>query len=479
MFLEYYKLREQPFGLTPDPRYLYLSPTHREALASLFYGIQAARGFLSLIAKPGMGKTTLLTALQERLQAKARFLFVSQTQCNSRELLRWLLRRIGEESDSQDLPEMQDKMTQFLAREASAGRRFVLVIDEAQNLDDSVLETVRLLSNCETPTTKLLQILLAGQPQLATKLVNPRLEQFRQRIGIASRIDPLSREETVRYIAHRLQVAGWPGGTLFSESALESIADLSRGIPRNINNLGFGALSLGYATGRKKIDANLIKEAAGDLDMGQLSEFRPTVSASVRAPAVISAASILSSSKVCKKSSEPVRRQLVAFAIAAVLLSAVAFTISAHLQRRSAAVAENVSSAHREEPKSKAPPVLRGKLEPVTISALTEAAEGFSASSSPTWAQATAESTTPGTLAQMRPTETLPYPGTHGNDPASAGKTVSILVQRGDWVQKICREHLGGDDRKVIDRLLALNPSIKDPDHLEVGQRINLPQLTQ
>lgn len=267
MFLEFYKLREQPFSDTPDPRYVYLGPTHREALASLFYGINAGRGFLALIAEPGMGKTTLLFHLLELLRNSARTAFLFQTQCDSRELLRYLLADLEIDTREKDLAWMHERLKEVLIGEARAGKQFVVFIDEAQNLSDSALETVRLLSNFETPSSKLMHIVLAGQPQLADKLARPELRQLCQRISILSRLSPLTREETSLYIDHRLQTAGRKAGHLFTREALVMIAAWSRGIPRKINNLCFSALTLGYALGRKEIDCRLVQEAANDLEM--------------------------------------------------------------------------------------------------------------------------------------------------------------------------------------------------------------------
>ena len=271
MFLDHYHLREQPFGVTPDPRYLYLSRTHREALASLYYGVEAGRGFLALIAEPGMGKTTLLFQLMERVRKSACFGFLFQTQCDSREFLRYLLADMGIDSQGHDLVEMHEQLNAALMRLKRAGMRFVLVIDEAQNLDDSVLETVRLLSDFETPTSKLMQIILSGQPQLALKLARPALAQLRQRIAILSRLEPFSPAETEQYIGYRLGVAGYDGGPLFTSEATAIIAARSGGIPRNINNLCFNALSLGCALGRKKVDGEIVLEAVRDLDVELLA----------------------------------------------------------------------------------------------------------------------------------------------------------------------------------------------------------------
>ncbi|HEV2176127.1 MAG TPA: AAA family ATPase [Terriglobia bacterium] len=267
MLLDHYGLREQPFGVTPNPRYLYLSPTHREALSSLVYGIEAGRGFVSLIAKPGMGKTTLLFQLLERLGTSARTVFLFQTQCDAREFVRSVLTDLGIDAATDDLAGMQARLTSTLIAEMRADRRFVLVIDEAQNLEDSVLEVVRMLSNFETSRAKLMQIVLAGQPQLADKLARPSMVQLRQRVSIVSRLQPLSRVETSEYIDHRLAIAGYHGGSLFTPGARALIASASEGIPRNINNICFNALSLGYATGGRTVDSRVVQEVTADLDL--------------------------------------------------------------------------------------------------------------------------------------------------------------------------------------------------------------------
>ena len=270
MFLDFYKLQEQPFSDTPDPRYNYLGPSHRETLASLFYGIETGRGFVALIAQPGMGKTTLLFHLLELLRNSARTAFLFQTQCDSHELLRYLLADLGIQATEKDAPWMHEQLQKLLVSEAAAGRRLVLFIDEAQNLSESALETVRLISDFETPQSKLIQIVFSGQPQLADKLASPALIQLRQRVSILSRLDPFTPAETEAYIGHRLRVAGYKGGSLFTSEARAMIAALSGGIPRNVNNLCFGALTLGYSLGRKKIDNQLVQEAANDLQLKPL-----------------------------------------------------------------------------------------------------------------------------------------------------------------------------------------------------------------
>lgn len=270
MFLDYYKLRRHPFGVTPDPKDLYLSPTHREALASLLYGVQTERGFMTLIAPVGMGKTTLLHYLLEHLRGKARTAFIFQTQSTSLQLLRRVLEDLGAGTERVDVVRMHQQLNDFLFREAAFRRPVVVVIDEAQNLSGEALESVRLLSNFETEGLKLIQIILAGQPSLADKLSRPELEQLRQRLATVARLQPFDRTETEGYIAHRIQLAGGNGMELFNFEARNLIATLSNGIPRMINNLCFNALSLGFAMRRKIIDGAIVQEVAADLDIFSL-----------------------------------------------------------------------------------------------------------------------------------------------------------------------------------------------------------------
>src|SRR5262249_8556263 len=267
MYLKFFGLKEQPFGVTPDPRFLYLSAAHREALASLYYGIEANRGFLGLIAKPGMGKTTILFHLLEKFRSSARTAFLFQTQCTSREFMRFLLAELGYEADSQDFVRMHEEFNKRLLQEARAGNRFIVVVDEAQNLEPSVLETVRLLSDFETTKAKLMTIILAGQPELAGKLASPGLAQLRQRVSIVNRLEPLAPWELKSYIEHRLKVAGYEGDQLFEEDILPEIARFTEGIPRNINNFCFNALSLACAMRQTVVDSAVVQEVMADLDI--------------------------------------------------------------------------------------------------------------------------------------------------------------------------------------------------------------------
>ena len=221
-----------------------------------------------MIAAPGMGKTTLAFRLLGLLPTNAKTAFLFHTLCGPEEFLRALLADLEIEDEGGDVARMHQKLNAYLVEESRNGRQVVLVIDEAQNLDERVLEMVRMLSNFETPAKKLMHIVLSGQPQLAETLASEGLIQLRQRISILARLAPFTRAETRAYIEHRLRIAGAASGKpLFSDEAYAMIGELSAGIPRNINNLCFNSMSLAYALQRPTVDAFIVQDAINDLDM--------------------------------------------------------------------------------------------------------------------------------------------------------------------------------------------------------------------
>ena len=262
----HFGLRENPFGVTPDPRFLFMSRTHREALASLVNGIQCGFGFQVLVAQPGMGKTTLLFDLLERFHG-SRTAFLFQQQHDSREFLQSLLLELKCESSETSHAKLYSQLNHLLSEAATTRERVIVVVDEAQNLDDALLETLRQLSNFETTRSKLLQIVLAGQPQLAKRLGRPEQEQLRQRVSTIARLSPLRWDETRTYLNHRLNIAGYRGTEFFTAAALQLIWSEGRGIPRNMNTLCFNAMLLQFAQGARRVDEAAIKEAAQDLDL--------------------------------------------------------------------------------------------------------------------------------------------------------------------------------------------------------------------
>lgn len=268
MWLQYFGFQEEPFGVSPDPRCLYLSRTHREALAELESGFASNRGFTAMIASPGMGKTTLLFRFLEGVRKSTRciFLFDIDAECEPRELVTYILRELGI-TPGRGSAEMHRQLSDALVKETQAGRKFVVVIDEAQNLSDAVLERVRLLTNFETSQGKLMHVVLSGQPQLADKLLQTSLVQLRQRISTLCRIEPLSAEEIVRYIDYRVKLAGYNGEPLFTKYALKLIADASQGTPRTINNLCYKALTLCCALKSKQVDSSMVAKVIASLEL--------------------------------------------------------------------------------------------------------------------------------------------------------------------------------------------------------------------
>jgi len=238
MYKSFFGLKESPFNVNPDPRFLYMTKQIEETLTGLMYGIQTRKGFVTLTGEVGTGKTTLINRLLDWLhhrRARAAFLFNSRM--NTNQLFDFILAEFDIPCDSKSKSQQLMKLNHWLLDRYRNGETVVLVIDEAQNLTFPVLEEVRLLTNLETSTEKLLQIVLAGQPELEEKLKLPELRQLRQRIMLRCKTAPLSREETSEYVLERLKTAGAEGESIFSPKALEAIHLYSLGIPRVINLL--------------------------------------------------------------------------------------------------------------------------------------------------------------------------------------------------------------------------------------------------
>jgi general secretion pathway protein A len=275
VYLAFYGLREKPFGGTPDPRFLYLAPSHREALAQLVYGVQQKKGFLVLTGEVGTGKTTLLHALLRRLDAQTAAALVFNSMLSFEGLLEYALEDFGLSKTGDSHAQRLMALNTFLIERRRAGQNTVLIIDEAQNLSPETLEQVRLLSNFETPTEKLLQILLVGQPELGERLALPGLRQLQQRIALRCRIQPLTMEEAAEYIRVRLRIAGARDTGLFAPEAIARITAQSGGIPRVVNAVCDHALLIGYADQQRRIDGRIVDEAIRYLEAGEAPGSRP------------------------------------------------------------------------------------------------------------------------------------------------------------------------------------------------------------
>ncbi len=264
MYLSFYGLSLKPFSQTPDPKFLYWNDHYRETIASLRYGIQERKGFITMIGEAGTGKTTLLRKLLDDLGPDVVSVFLFNPNASFEEILEYTLSELGIPAASGRKLAMMQRLNDFLLAAFQEGKNTILLIDEAQDLETEVLESLRLLSNLETSTEKILQIVLSGQPELATRLAQPNLRQLKQRIAVRCRIEPLGRHELADYIAARLSVAGGRSD-LFAPATLDPIWEFARGIPRLINTVCDNALLVGYALGRQTIDEEVIGEVVHDL----------------------------------------------------------------------------------------------------------------------------------------------------------------------------------------------------------------------
>lgn len=247
MYQSYYGLSEMPFNITPDPKFLYLSPTHQEALQHLLYGLQERKGFIVLVGEVGCGKTTLCRRLLNEIEDTSwDTALILNPRISEAEMLKAILSELGESPRGDGLHDLIAQMQEVLLERISNGREIVLIVDEAQNLSFEVLEQIRLISNLETDKQKLLQIVLMGQPELKDILALPELRQLRQRILVHYELKPLTRNDVSHYIRHRLSLAGSQGRPNFTDWAARRIHRYSEGIPRIINNVCDKSLLAAY-----------------------------------------------------------------------------------------------------------------------------------------------------------------------------------------------------------------------------------------
>ena len=267
MYERFYELRERPFALSPDPDYLYPSRVHREALDYLRYGLESHAGFIVITGEIGSGKTTLLQTLLRGLDSQTTVARIVNTMLDPRELLETIMIDFGMDPGGRSKPLLLRDLAQYLVDQRLAGRMVLLVIDEAQNLSLATLEELRMLSNLETEKSKLMQVVLVGQPNLRDKLNAPELEQLRQRITVSYHLQPLDPNETENYINHRLKRAALGVPLEFPRAVTNAIHARSRGVPRIINVICDAALVFGYAEERRQVDTALVEEVLGELEL--------------------------------------------------------------------------------------------------------------------------------------------------------------------------------------------------------------------
>jgi putative secretion ATPase (PEP-CTERM system associated) len=280
VYEKYFQLRERPFALSPDPEYLYPSKVHQEALSYLRYGIEGHAGFVVITGEIGSGKTTMLQSLLGRLDRNTTVARIVNTMLDPRELLDAIVLDFGMDPTGLSKPVLLHRLAEFLVTQRQAGRLTLLVIDEAQNLSLPALEEIRMLSNLETEKSKLIQIVMIGQPELREKLALPKLQQLRQRITVSYHLQPLDAEETAKYINHRLRRAALGPAAEFPREVTDLIHQRSRGVPRIINVIADATLLFAYGIDRRNIDTDITREALAELDAtGVLASYQADATA--------------------------------------------------------------------------------------------------------------------------------------------------------------------------------------------------------
>jgi general secretion pathway protein A len=270
MYLNFFNLKKEPFQITPDPSFLYLSPGHKEALASIIYGVEKKKGFVLIVGAVGVGKTTILRAYLEKAEKTSlKIIYLFNSNMSYHNLLKFIFRELGIKPEADEVCEMVNQLHKALINEYNEGRNVLLLIDEAQNMPIDTLENLRMLSNLETSTEKLIQIVFSAQPEFEKTLNLEELKQLKQRIAVKAVIAPLRSDEALLYIHHRLKKAADKESIIFTPSALREVVRNANGIPRVINVLCDNCLISAFGYGKKKVGLAVVKEILHDFGMGR------------------------------------------------------------------------------------------------------------------------------------------------------------------------------------------------------------------
>jgi general secretion pathway protein A len=461
MYASHFGLREKPFNATPDPRFFYENRVYREAYATLLYGIQERKGFVMLTGEVGSGKTTLLRRLMDEMNPAVKAVFFHSTTLTFDEMLEFITEALELRVSGAGRARHLRALYACLTAEAQRGGTVVLLVDEAQNLDVDVLENLRLVSNIETSTDKLLQIVLVGQPELAAKLADPRLRQVSQRIGLRHRLRPLDDTEVGPFIAYRLRVAGRERQDLFTDDAIRRITLHAGGIPRLINILCDNSLLLAYGSDARRVTGKMVDEAAADLGLEPraarpvaVTPDAPASSAAEPRPghAVLSRW-VTSSSGVSRWR----RRGLVVSGAALAGMAAIGIGSRAH-----------APMAPRD-----APPTLSTPAPPAVPTyapaAVPEPAGPPPSRAEPGPAKAPAPPRTPATSVAI-------VADVHDSD-AAESRPGRVTMPRGGTLSQTAFDHYGEYSTLALDLIKESNPEIEDIDVVAAGQPLRLPPL--
>lgn len=453
MYAAHFGLRTEPFSLTPDPAFFYLSPDHAESLAGLKIGLENRRGLMLMVAEVGMGKTTLLYSMLDQLDPQVHTAYLSNTRLSFDDLLRQALADFGQPCSSRDRVDLLTALNTFLHERASVGETAALIIDEAQNLDEETFEDLRLLSNYETYTDKLLQIVLVGQPELDVKLAQPNLRQVTERVAVRCHINPLSQTESLKYLEHRLRVAGG-SLALFTPTALRLLTWKARGIPRRLNILCHSAMLFAYGRGASRVTFREARAAIREKQGRGLVTITPRrrFVGNSPAPSDISAWRIVAAG---------------AAGIALAIGWAIGY-IGGH-SGSDQAVTVPARIVHPNEASAAAP--IEDDTEKVAPPApKMEAVEAPSPSPSP------------GPEVRYGNGDVIPAAAEAVAAVAPAGAPATfreIVVPRGTTLSTLTQQYYGEGSTRLLQRIRELNPQIVNLDQIFAGDRLRLPTLDQ
>jgi general secretion pathway protein A len=484
MYNSYFGFREKPFNVTPDPRYFYTNPIYQEAYASLLYGIRERKGFIVLTGEVGTGKTTLLRRLMNSPEENIRLVFFYNTTLSFEELVTFACDELGLPVKGSGRLQKIQALNEFLVEQSKRGGTVVLLVDEAQNLTDDVLENLRLLSNLETANEKLLQIVLVGQTELEAKLSQPQLRQIKQRVALQCRLDRLKDREIGPFINYRLRVAGYEREELFTPDAIREIAVQSRGIPRLINIICDNALLIAYATTAKKITAEVIREVANDLRLN------PEVQAESAQPAAVKAVKKVENKQETRVNPRPeqaisrprsLKPVLVGSLITLLLVALVGGAVfyKPKLESWLSDAMLGKSSPEKTQAAIRPESLKNSRLESQSAKS-SDAGEIALASVRQTDAAQAPNKEINETVKAERLPPRLVQPSAEPAKAPAVQKDSSVVIQWGNTISRIATEKYGTEKILLaMDILKESNPGIKDLNWVIAGQNLSLPPLTR
>ncbi len=475
MYNEFFGFSENPFSVSPQPHFLFLAESHKEALASLLYGVAERKGFLSLTGELGIGKTTLILHTINQLRGKKiHCVFVPVAPSNIEELLKEILRPLNLLPEDGDKVSFIRRLNDFLLEGLPRDENLALFIDEAQDLGQELMEELRLLSNLETSTSKLIQIVLAGTPELAGKLSSPDLRQLKQRIVIRRDIRPLDAEDSREYVEHRLKLVGSDIYRIFEAGAADLICQQSRGIPFNINRLSEKSLQIAFGLGSKRIDLPIVRQAIKDiraLPAKEKEPFSQQMLPQEEKPPIIPSAPITPEPQMGRGNASGNRSRYTkpAFFVIGLACVLIVLFLGPRFQKNSQEKMEPVVPKSA-SPKSDAVAVM---IQPKPEPAPAPKAESATPPSSAEGPGKPQEAPPPQTARAPQPVSVSPAPP----EKESEIKGV-VTVQKGDTLSFLSQKYYGFTNTTLLDKILESNPAISNLHLITVDEKFRFPAIT-